>query len=477
MTGNERIRPAERPTSSGTLPGMQGPEVTLVSAARRRIGLVLAATVAGLVAGVGLVVASSATYTSSVQLYASVAPEVAAGRNVFTSINFIEGRATTYASLVGNSSFEDAVAETIGASDPIDLAAVVDPETALLRISAEASSAELAQQAATAAADQLVAVGPPLDSVVLDDAAPGTPAAASVSLAVSDPATLPGSPSSPVVPLFLAVGLLAGLGLGLAGATLAARIDDRIHEPDDLGELADQVGPVFWLPVRRGANSPAGPGSEEYRLRLAALHHEFTALPRSRGAVLVLTAPTARHADTSGQVADDLSIVLGQGGRSSALVVMREGAAGAGPGLSDVLAESRSLESVVDRRSDRLTIGPGTQPLRLLTASAGEVSTLIAQLNEMADVVVVDAPDLSAPAGTAVLSAVADAVLVVAGRGNVNADELLDSRATIRRWHATYLGVLVAPRSGSLLALPTRRGYPAATPVRDPGSRAPAQIG
>lgn len=456
---------------------LNGPELTLVAAARRRIGLVLVSAVVGLAAGIAMVIASSTTYTSSVQLYASVAPEVAQGRNVFTSIGFIEGRAATYASLVGNSSFEDAVAEAIGSTEPVTLTAVVDPETALLRITADGPSPEAAQQAATAAADRLIATAPPLDSVVLDDAVPGAPASASVLLAVSEPANLPSSPASPVVPLFLAVGLVSGLALGLAGAALAGRLDDRIQEPADLGDLADQVGPVFWLPAKRGGGA-SGPGSEEYQLRLAALHHEFTTLPRSRGAVLVLTAPTARHADTSAQIADDLTRVLGQGGRSTALVVMHaRGNEPTGPGLSDVLSGSHSLESVVNRRTDRLTLGPGTQPLRLLTASAGEVSELIAALNRLADVVVVDAPDLSAPAGTAVLSAVADAVLVVAGRGNVNADELLDSRATVRRWHAAYLGVLVAPRTGGLLSLPTRRGEPTSTPARDRHSRTPAQIG
>ncbi len=444
---------------------MYGRDLSLASAARRRIGLVLATTVVGLAAGVGVVVTSSASYTSSIQLYASVAPEVAAGRNVFTSIDFIESRATTYASLVGNTSFEDAVAETIGSTDPVVLSAVLDPDTALLRINADGSSPELAQQAATEAADRLIAVGPPLDTVVLDDVTPGTPASSSVLLAVSDPADLPSSPSSPVVPLFLAVGLLAGLSLGLAGAALAARLDDRIHEPDDLGELADRVGPVFWLPARR-----SGPGSrgaaEDYRLRLAALHHEFTALPRSRGAVLILTAPTSRHAVTSSRVAEDLSVVLGEGGRSTALVVMHARNA-AGPGLSDVLVGDRSLNAVVRRDSGRLTVGPGSQPLRLLTASAGEVSTLMAGLNELAEVVVVDAPDLSAPAATAVLSGVADAVLVVANRGGVNADELLDSRATIRRWHAAYLGVLLAGRGGGgRVPAALRRPDPTATPAR-----------
>lgn len=454
---------------------MQGRELTVVAAARRRIGLVLVSTAVGLGVAAGVVATSSQTYTSSIQLYVSVAPEVAAGRNVFNSLTFVEGRAATYASLVGNRSFEEAVAEEIGVPDDLELLAVVDPETALLRISAGGSSPELAQQAARAAADRLIELAPPLDAVAAEDAPPGTPAVPSVQLTVSEDAPLPTSPDSPVVPLFLAIGLFGGAALGLAGATLAARSDNRIHEPDDLGDLADRVGPVFWLPRSRPTS---GARREEYMLRLAALHHEFTALPQSQGSLLVLAAPTPRHVPAASQVAEDLTRVLSEGGRSTAVARMQSRGGGlSDPGLSDVLAGTHSMSAVVTAgQAGRVTVGPGTAPLRLLTASAADMSALVAELNRLADVIVIDAPDLSAPAGTAVLSGVADAVLVVAGRGVADAEELLDSRATIRRWRGSYLGVLLAPRGGVRLSLPTRRAAPTSTPARDDGSRRPSRI-
>jgi succinoglycan biosynthesis transport protein ExoP len=448
---------------------MPGREFTLVAAARRRMALVIVSALAGLAAAVGLLLTSTPSYTSSIQLHLAVSPEVAAGRNVFNSLTFIDGRAATYSRLVGNDSFEEAVAAETGSSTDLQLTSVVDPETALLRIDASGATPEQAQQAATAAANRLIAVAPPLDNVVLDDVPPGTPAAASVQLTISEPADLPVSPTSPVAPLYLVVGLVVGTAMGLAGAVAAARADQRIREPEDLADLADRVGPVFWLPARRWGGGSAEAGAEDYQLRLAALHHEFTALPRSRGAVLVLCAPTPQHAAVASQIAGDLAAILGEGGRSTALVRMqpRDRTGSSAPGLSDVLAGTHSLSTVMQNPPDasNVSIDAGTHPLRLLTASPSEVSALLADITSQVDVVVIDAPDLGAPAGTAVLSGAADAVLVVAGRGSVRADELLDARATVGRWNATYLGVLLAPRSRGLLA---GRRAPATTPVRNP---------
>ncbi|WP_219414377.1 hypothetical protein [Pseudonocardia nigra] len=455
---------------------MYGREVTLFAAARRRLGLVLISTVAGVGASITVLAISDTTYTSSTQLYVSVVPEVAADRNVFGSLSFVEGRAATYSSLVDNKSFQDAVAADVGAAEAeLEISANVDPDTALLTLNATGPTPQLAQQAAAAATARLEAVALPLDGIVDTDAPPGTPPIAPVRLTVSESPNLPSSPTSPVVPLFLAVGLAGGMGLGLAAASLAARVDDRLRNPDDLGDLADRVGPVFWLPPRRWGGASSGPRREDYRLRLAALHHEFTVLPRSRGAILMLTAPTPSHAASASQVAEDLADTLSEGGRSMALVVMQSrGASRAGPGLSDLLAGTHPVTAVTKHNSSgRVTLGAGTQPLRLSTASDREIAALLGELNQLADVVIIEAPDLSAPAGAAVLATVADAVLVVAARGEARAEELLDARATIERWDASYLGVLLAPRVRTLLGrLPWPHDAPTSTPARRQGRSA-----
>lgn len=299
-----------------------------------------------------------------------------------------------------------------------------------------------------------------LGEIVVSGGQQGAPATAPVQLTVSDPPNLPMNPTSPVIPVNLAIGLLVGAGFGLAAATLAVRFDDRLRDPSDLADLADRLGPVFWLPNRRKIGVQTEAWREDYTLRLAALHHEFTALPRSRGSVLVLAAATPLHVPSVSRVAADLADTLSLGGRSTALVVLHPDCeAGSMPGLSDFIAGGVSLQAVADRSGPgHLRIGLGTQPLRLLTASEAQIRAILIELGQLAELIVIDAPHLAAPAGTSVLTAMADAVLIVAARGEARAEDLLDARAAIDRWNASYLGLLLVPQVVSVVQkLPWRR--------------------
>lgn len=420
----------------------------------------LACLAAGLLASVLVLLLTPPTYTSSTQLHVAITPAGSEGRDIYGSLPYLEQRANTYAGLVENQSFQDAVAAATGPEATPEVTAVVEAETSLLTLTAAAGTPADAQRAATAAAERLITEGTQLEA-----AGPGGPP---LQVTVAEPAELPTEPDSPVALLYLAVGLIVGAALGLGVARLAAQNDDRLRGPDDLGPVAERVGPIFWLPTRRWGGATSGPRREDYVHRLAALHHELTTLPGSRGRVLVLTAPTPQHSATTAQVAEDLTATLGEGGRSTLLALVEpQPGAEAERGLSDVLAGSSTLSSILRTDSARrIVVGPGTQPLRLLTASVPDMQALTSQLCNLADVVVFAAPDLAAPAGTALLARSADAVLVVAARGDARGEELLDARATIERWGARYLGVLLAPRAGRAMRLPQRPSLPVSTSAR-----------
>ncbi|WP_369136683.1 YveK family protein [Modestobacter versicolor] len=103
--------------------------------------------------------------------------------------------------------------------------------------------------------------------------------ASPVSLTVTNPATVPASPISPVPTLLLPLGLVVGLALGAAAAVVRSRLDTRLHGPDDVR--------AAWGPGAEQLVVHAAPGGHLRRSRSA--HRPTTSLARQ-------LEPMAEHA-------------------------------------------------------------------------------------------------------------------------------------------------------------------------------------
>jgi len=134
---------------------------------------------------------------------------------------FAQDRVKSYGYVATSDSVMSGVIEDLGlAVSPSQLADTINvnnpDDTVILEISATNPNPALAQSIANSAAEQLSTEVGRLES----PAAGGDPL---VTISTTQPAPLPTSPSAPRKPLYLTVGLLAGLVLGVGGVLVSSR--------------------------------------------------------------------------------------------------------------------------------------------------------------------------------------------------------------------------------------------------------------
>lgn len=221
-------------------------------------------------------------------------------------------------------------------------------------------------------------------------------------IAVVDAAELPERPSSPKLPLNMAIALVLGLAVG-AGLTFALeQLEDSISDPAEVMELLGipLIGVVPRVdddPVR-SLLDPKSALSESYfsvQTSLAlATEHGF---PRTL--VITSSRPSEGKSLTSFGVAKTLAVsgrrvVLVDADMRSPSVHHMVGCAAA-PGLSNLLAGAIAPTAAVQATSiDNLSaIAAGPQPPSAAELLSGNrLAALLAELSEHFDHVIVDAP-------------------------------------------------------------------------------------
>ncbi len=130
---------------------------------------------------------------------------------------------------------------------PIDASAAPTGETSLLEVTAHSSDAQLAADIANAVGPQLAAVAAQFS--VLLQASGQTVEATAVT-----PATVPGSPTSPIFSRNLTLGVLAGLLLGIGIAFVRHTLDTKVRTEVDIKAFSRR--PMLGeLPIDRGKST------------------------------------------------------------------------------------------------------------------------------------------------------------------------------------------------------------------------------
>lgn len=269
---------------------------------------------------------------------------------------------------------------------------------------------------------------------------------------VGDPA-----PVSPKPTRNAAVGVAVGLMIGLGMALLANTLDSTVKSADDLSDLygAPVLGQVTAERVQAGDShqpivlaDPGGSAAESYRgLRN---NFEFINFERSIRTILVTSAVPGEGKST---VAANLAVVLAQSGWRIALVAIdfrRAGAEGLfalprSPGLSEVLAGTRDLASVIREPMAGLRVlSSGATPPNPseLLGSAG-IKSVLATLAESVELIIVDAPPLLAVADAATAARWSDATLVVARDGLTTREAVRKARAQLDGVGEHIVGVVI----------------------------------
>ena len=399
---------------------------------RRHWRLVASSVVACAALAALLALVRAPGYDSRVQFF--VATPGADVGSAYRGELFSQQRVASYAAIVSSTELRRAVARELrlpgGARDLEGrLRASVPPDTVLIDVRARAGSPESAKAIAAA-------VGRQLPRLVRELEAPRTPAASPVRVAVTRAADLPGAPASPNLKLYLALGALAGLVVGLGAVALRTAFDDRVRSVEEIERIlgAPVVGTVAE-DEEAGASlvvlaDPLSRRAEDYRrIRTRLRASSGTAAAAS------LVVAGAGAGERTSRIAANLAVVLARGGQRVVLVdgnlcAPRLGAyfgRSSGLGFADVLAGDVTLERVLVRSPELplAVVGagmPGEDRSELLASP--RLPALIAELCAQADVVIVDAPPLASGAAAATLAAAAQGLLVVVRRGATRSAEL-----------------------------------------------------
>ncbi|NAZ85994.1 YveK family protein [Kineococcus indalonis] len=417
----------------------------MLQALRRRWWVVLLCALVGLGAGAAAAAVVPRAYASTTQVYVSLAPDATAS-DVLNSSTFVEQRAQTYAELVQGEAFERAVRDATGAATAPELSAQIRDNTVLLAITAEASTARLAQTEADTAATLLIQRAGQLEA-----RSDGT---ASLQLRVVEEANLPEVAGFPTPPVLIVLGVLVGGAIGVAAAVAAARMNARLRRRADLEDSA-AADRSTWL-----APQHPGQGSEEHASTLVAVHRQLVTAGGTDGQAVVVAGCTPDDAATARAVAEETAGTLSRAGVSVALVLLDDFSRR--PGLSDLIEGTTAPGVVAVPRADAVRVlEAGSKPLRVWSATNAEVeSTLKLLFNEVNAVIVVAPPLISAqPFPATAYARAAGAVLLVGTQRGSSRRDVETALETTDRWGVRSHAVL-APR-------PPAQHTRAEEPVRD----------
>lgn len=284
------------------------------------------------------------------------------------------------------------------------------------------------------------------------------------------PAELLQSADLPTVPagfsdnIIRALGLVLGVGLGAALAFVLHRLDRTARESGDvelaLGTSVLASIPSFGMAYRSGSSAivmlSGGRSAKVQRSREAfrRLRSSVQFLGSTRDAESFLIT-SARPAEGKSTTAANLAIALAQGETRVCLVnadLRRPtiekvlGIASTQEGLADWLADSSVTNIMVSV--------PGTPGLVVVPAgppppNPGELlatnrfASLIEELSDQFDIILVDAPPVLSAADASTISTAVDGTIVVVDSSRTDTDTLLRVRAEIDRAGGTVVGAIL----------------------------------
>jgi capsular exopolysaccharide synthesis family protein len=284
-------------------------------------------------------------------------------------------------------------------------------------------------------------------------------------ITVVDPPEVPLEPSSPNLPLNMALSLVLGLFSGFGLAFIQEFVDDSFQTPDDverhlrlptLGTVpeftrvageTDDAASTADLEV---SLQPTSAGSEAIRTLRASL-----SLAAAGGFPERLLLTSARPGEGKTCIAVNLVVALGQMGRRVCLIdcdlrrprVNKALAISLSPGLTNYLTKNDSLDAVIRPTGevgvDVITAGPiPPNPVDLL--NSGAMSDLLAALGERYDHILVDAPPAMGFADVPILTnQLGGGCLLITRAGTTSRRQVRHAVEYLIRMQSKLLGVVL----------------------------------
>jgi capsular exopolysaccharide synthesis family protein len=403
---------------------------------RRSWLLTTAFVVLGVVVGAGSVAMATPQYSTTTKLFVNVQSAGTSASDLVQGNSAAQGKVQSYVDVVTSASVLQPVIDELGLTRSVrGLASQIQASSAVntVLISITVTDPSPARGARIAAA-----VGASFTKVVGDDLETPTSGGPSlVKIETIEPPTTPVNPSSPRLAVNLAVGLLAGIVLGLGAAILRNTLDTKIRRQDDVEAVTDVpiLGGIQFDP---GAAKrplivqvdPRSPRAESFRTLRTNV--QFIDLDESARSFVVTSAVPSEGKSTTGA---NLAIAMAENGARVAIVdadlrrprlaevLGIEGAVG----LTDVLIGQAEIEDVLQPwgRGGLHVLPAGRIPPNPSELLGSErMRALLEALTADFDYVIFDAPPLLPVTDAAILSRLTGGALVIAAAGRSTRGQL-----------------------------------------------------
>ena len=454
---------------------------------RRRWWLITLCAVVVLGASAGFAWLQTPKYAAHVKLFVSTR----AGGDPTATFNggqFAQARVKSYADILSSDLVVGAVKRQLQLPESVadlqkKITASAPLDTVVIDVTVTDTDPTRARDIAAAVGNQFTLPADQLET-------PQGQRLSAVKVTVVEPASLPGSPVSPDKTLFLALGLLVGLVVGVGAAVLWAALDSTVSDRDEAAELT--AAPVLGaLPSERKANGAPVVATGDYFAPLAEAFRQLRTNLRFLGPERTRSLVVTSAADGDGKttVAVNLAITLAQSGETVVLIdadlrspdVARSLGVVSSVGLSELLSGYAELDEV-------LQPWPGNPALRVVTSGAlppnpselvgsQRMRDVLDELARRSVVVVLDSPSLIPATDAAVLGNFADATLLVARPGKTRRESLESAAEALRQAGGQLVGVVlnqVVTRRGGRKSKP---GPGTAQPVQTPGAMGGYPVG
>lgn len=427
---------------------------------RRRWTVIVGSALLAALAAFGWAWTTPPSYTATAKVYVSLNTGESTSE-LLQGSTYVQNLIESYAALTDMPVVLDPVAQELGADMTARrLATAVSADsplnTSIIEIKVVDGAPDRAAQIANAVAQQL--------STTVVDLSPGTPTGdQAIAVTVVSPAEVPGYPSAPRTRLLTAAGGAVGLALSVALVLLWAVLDTRIRSARDLEMVSEGTALLGAIPVVKrkiarvpATHDPLSTRAEAYRRVQTNLSFVDATTP-ARVLVVTSSIPAEGKSTTAINLASTFAesgsrVLLIDGDMRRPSVAPTLGLEGAA-GLTTVLVGRATMPDLVQRYGpgplDVLPLGPiPPNPHQLIASDA--TRDLLAAARSAYDVVVVDAPPLLPVSDAAVLSTMADGVVVVVGARRVRRQQLTQALRALAGVDAPVLGFILAfaPRSG-----------------------------
>ncbi len=415
--------------------------------------IIVVLTLVGLGAAAAYSLTRTPIYESSSTVFVSTqtggtAAELQQGSN-FTQarINTYVGLATT--PVVLNPVIADLDLGVTASELKSDVSASAALNSTLITITASDPDPVQAANIANAVAASLSSAVPQLEPEAADGSSP-------VRLSRVSDAQPALKPSSPNVPLNLALGTLVGLALGIGVAVLRTTLDNRVRTPRDAEQVtsAPPIGAIAYdtkakeRPLIVHAD-PLSPRAESFR----ALRTNLQFLDMGGRASFVITSSIPSEGKSTTTI--NLAIALADAGKRVALIdtdlrkpkVAEYLGMEGGAGLTDVLIGRAKVTEVMQVWGGRsLYVLPAGKippnPSELL--GSRQMSMLLDMLEKDFDVVLCDAPPLLPVTDAAILARATSGALLVIAAGRTTKHQLTGAVEALNTVGAKLAGFVMS---------------------------------